>query len=406
MLYPVGLTAQQPLSLDDARREAQRTNAQLPVSALGIRIAHADVRELQASRWPRLSIESDVNLGGPLAYTTSQGALQVVGLDALLTGGLRRANLTAANYREHAAGAGFRLAEKDVDLAVRLRFSDFLAAEAEIAVRQQGIDRLQNYLSQIEARRTAGQPVGSDVLTTQVRIGTEEATLQEAQRALDAARLQLNQLLGRDPADPLTLVPLPPPAPPASAADTAWRSSPEVRLAAANSGAIEAGITATRAERRPQLSVAANVGVLPVFSASNAGTGPNGGTGFGAAVLFSLSWPFLDGGGYQARLDRALLQAQQARDLELVVQQQTRLAWRLAVSERSRLYRQVQTWARNVPLARDAYLQTRSMYGGGAATALEVLDAYAAWINASTSYQGAVLRYRQAEANALRWGTP
>ena len=78
----------------------------------------------------------------------------------------------------------------------------------------------------------------------------------------------------------------------------------------------------------------------------------------------------------------------------------------LSGAERARLYQQVQIWARNVPLARDAYLQTQSMYAGGAATALEVLDAFSAWINVSTAYANTVLRYRQAEANAIRWGTP
>jgi outer membrane protein TolC len=70
------------------------------------------------------------------------------------------------------------------------------------------------------------------------------------------------------------------------------------------------------------------------------------------------------------------------------------------------LYQQVRTWAQNVPVARDAYLQTLSIYNGGAATALEVLDAYAFWINANESYAAAVLQYRQAQANFRRWGTP
>jgi hypothetical protein len=35
-----------------------------------------------------------------------------------------------------------------------------------------------------------------------------------------------------------------------------------------------------------------------------------------------------------------------------------------------------------------------------------VLDAYAAWITVNDSYADAVLRYRQAEASYLRWGTP
>ena len=36
-----------------------------------------------------------------------------------------------------------------------------------------------------------------------------------------------------------------------------------------------------------------------------------------------------------------------------------------------------------IPTASDADRQTQSMYTGGAATALEVLDAYTSWINAN-----------------------
>ena len=78
----------------------------------------------------------------------------------------------------------------------------------------------------------------------------------------------------------------------------------------------------------------------------------------------------------------------------------------LAACQRPRVYEQVTVESRNVPLARDASLQMESMYNGGAATALEVLDAYAAWVDASESYADAVLHFRQAEAAALRWGTP
>ena len=81
------------------------------------------------------------------------------------------------------------------------------------------------------------------------------------------------------------------------------------------------------------------------------------------------------------------------------------MSWQLAVVKRTRVYEQVQIWARNVPLARDASLQMESMYNGGAATALEVLDAYAAWVDASESYADAVLHFRQDEATALLWGT-
>jgi outer membrane protein TolC len=143
-----------------------------------------------------------------------------------------------------------------------------------------------------------------------------------------------------------------------------------------------------------------------VFADSNAGTGLNSGSGFGGAVVLSLSWPIWNGGVYRARLHRAQLEAQQARNSQIAVQRRSRLAWQVAAAQQVRLYQQVQAWAHNVPLARDAYLQTESMYNGGAATTLEVLDAYAAWINANEAYADALLRYRLAEANSLRWGTP
>lgn len=415
MLWPLQGLAQRPtsapaaspapLTLDDALREARAANAQLPIAALGVTIARTEVREAQASRLPRLSLESGASVGGPPAYTTPQGQLQVVGTDAIYSGGLHRANLRAAQFRVQVAGAGFRIAEKDVDLAVRLRFAEFLKAEEEIAFRQQGIERLRSYLAQVGARRTAGQPVGSDVITTQVRVGTEEAVLADIERALDEARLELNDLMGRDPQALLALAALPPPAPPLPATGAPWLAAPENRQADASLGVAEAGIAAARAERRPQLAVSANLGALPVLG-KDAGTGLFTGTGVGGAVVVSLSWPFWDAGGYRARLERAQVEAQQARDSQVVVQRLSRLSWQVADVQRIRLYAQVQAWARNVPLARDAYLQTASMYNGGAATALEVLDAYAAWINANDAYADAVLRYRQAEANALRWGTP
>ncbi|GAC1410678.1 MAG: TolC family protein [Gemmatimonadaceae bacterium] len=393
------------VTLDEALREARNANAHLPVAALGIDIARTSIREVNASRFPNLALSGSVNAGGPLAYTTSQGAAQVVGAATLFDGGLRRATLNAATYRLQGAGAGYRVVEKDVDLAVRLWFSEFLRAENEIAFREQGIERLMRYLSQVQGRRAAGQPVGSDLLTTQVRLGTEEAALADAKRALDEARLQLNDLMGRVPDAPLSVAPLPPPGLPKIFAGSPWLATPDVRAAEANTAASQAAIAATRSERKPQLQVSANVGALPVFG-RDAGTGPNSGSGRGGAVLFSLSWPFLDGGVFQARLDRARLVAQQAQDSEIVVKRQVRFSSQLAATQLTRLYQQVETWNRNIPTARDAYLQAQSMYTGGAATALEVLDAYTSWINANQAYTDAVVRYRLAEANYIRWGSP
>ena len=57
-------------------------------------------------------------------------------------------------------------------------------------------------------------------------------------------------------------------------------------------------------------------------------------------------------------------------------------------------------------MARDAYLEAESRYRGGAATSLEVIDAYAASIEATVRLSDAVSRYRISRALAERWGTP
>jgi outer membrane protein TolC len=55
-------------------------------------------------------------------------------------------------------------------------------------------------------------------------------------------------------------------------------------------------------------------------------------------------------------------------------------------------------------VARDAYLQAESVYRGGQGTALNVLDAYDAWIQADQNRLDVVYSYRVAEAELYRWG--
>lgn len=109
---------------------------------------------------------------------------------------------------------------------------------------------------------------------------------------------------------------------------------------------------------------------------------------------------------YKARLAQAQLAARQAGDSATVVLRHSRLAWQRAAAELQRLYGEVQARARTILLAHDSYLLAESLYRGGSGSTLEALDAYPLWIGANQSYADAVLRYRQAAAQYLRWGTP
>jgi outer membrane protein TolC len=405
--YVAQAAAQEPLSLEDALREARAANAGLPVAHFDTLLARARVREARGALGPHVGVDGDVHAGTPQAYTGNDGRVQLIADQTLYAGGGLRAGVRMTEAQARAAGARYRVAEKDVELEVRSRFSGFLRIDEELALRREGIARLNTYLAGIQARLAAGQGVAEDLAKTRVRLGAETADLADAERRLDEARLELNDLLGRAPDATLTLAPLPPPAAltPDSSAES-WDVAPDIRSANAEVDAAAAGVAVARAARRPHLSVNADAGVEPLFPGTDSGTGLNTGQGWGMEVTLSLSLPLWDAGATRARVVQAQLGADQARQVATVVTRQARLQWLRAGWALASLYHQVEARRRNVPIAQDSYLQAQSLYRGGAATALDVLDAYAAWIEASEAAADAVLSYRLAAAQLVRWGTP
>jgi outer membrane protein TolC len=320
-------------------------------------------------------------------------------------GGELWARRSQAQASARAARWTYRMAEKDLELEVSFQFATFLAAEREIGFRREGLDRLQTYLVSVHSRRAAGVAVASDVFKTQSRIADEEANLAAAQRQLDDARLQLNELMGRAPPAPLALRPLPEPGASPVGGDLSWQLVPDLAMARAVAEAAAAGGELVRATRRPHLDLAGDLGLF--------GPGLNGGslgsrlrTDFGSTLTLTLTWPFFDFGIYAGRRLEADALAVQAERRVAALARRSRLEWERANSQLAGLYREIEARRRAVPIARDSYLSAESLYRGGSGTALEVLDAYSSLIGALRSYSQAVLAFRVAQAQGIRWGSP
>jgi len=239
--WPASAHAQQPVSLEEALREAHAANAQLPIALYDAQIGQARIREARGALGPLFTLDGDLHGGAPTAYAGSDGRLQVVATQPLYDGGALRAGVTLARAEARASGARYRIAEKDLDLAVRTGYAEHLRLERELEFRRSGVARLRSYLTSIEARRAAGQGVTSDLLKTQVLVGGAAADVADAERRLDQARLALNDLLGRDPTAPLVLAPWPAPSTPPDTIPETWSAAPDVVEAAADVAAAEAG---------------------------------------------------------------------------------------------------------------------------------------------------------------------
>jgi outer membrane protein TolC len=333
----------------------------------------------------------------------------VVANQPLYDGGALRARIRARAAQLRAADARYRVAARDVALEVRARYAEAIATGDEISARRRGLERLRSYLSLVRQRMAAGQGLEADRLRTEVRLTGEEANLADAERRLAEAKLELNDLMGRDPSAPLELAPLPAPSPPYVAADEPWNRAPDLLAAEAASEAAAASVGEARAARLPHVALALDAGLfgpglpLPGDSSSVPARLRDD---LGASITLSFSWAFWDLGTYAAQIERARLEAKQAEDSVVVVRRQARLAWQRAETDLEALYRTLQARAQAVPTARDSYVLAESLYRGGAATSLEVLDAYAALVDAEIAEATAVQQYRVAQAQARRWGEP
>ncbi len=409
-----------PLTIEQALAEAQAANARLPVAALSVDIANERTREASAEKWLKVAAVGDfVYPSGydPILTNLGESRLQVGMRQPIYDGGALRAAETKAEAQAAAAGARYRISRVDVELEVRTAFSEVLEAEDEITALREGLERLRNYRLSVRSRQAEGQGVTADLLRTDVRVAGAESDLVDAERRLDEARMTLNDLIGREPALPLRLAPLPPPAPPADTGAEPWNRAPELTESLALTKSAAADLTAADAERKPHLLAAADVGFLgsdtthlvpPDLTATdpNANFLDRAWRDFGFSLSLYLYLPLWDAGGYRARVLQAQQAVDQARAGEVAARRHARLEWERAHAALARIYEQIRILSKAAPDARDSYLEAESRYRGGAATSLEVLDAYSASVEALLRLADAVRRFRVAQALTLRWGGP
>lgn len=404
LAQPATSAAPGHITLDEALAQARRANAQLPVAQLAVQGADARVRQSRGRLYPTLALDGDLHGGTPQSYASSDALLQVLTQTPIYDGGELRAGLARSHAEADAFRAGYRVAVRQVDYAVRVAYAQILRAQATVAFRRRAIERLDAYLAVVQGRQAAGQGVGADVLRTQQRLATARADVGTATRQLHEGEMTLNDLLGRVPQAPLSLAPLPDPQRPARASGEPWLAAPDIAQSEADVRASQADVTVARAGHKPHVALEANVGTQPVLGSDVALL--NNGTGSGAEVLLTFSMPFWDKGVYAGRIAEASAALGQAQQQKVVVQRTARLAWTQAASDITDLFGEYRARSAAAGVARDAYLQAESLYRGGQSTALAVLDAYDAWIQADQAQLNVVYDYRVAQASLDRWGTP
>lgn len=390
-----------PLTVEAAVAEALVANAELPIADDEAAVASAAVDEARGERGPTLGIEADLHGGYPFTYASGDGLLQVVAAAPLFDPGAGP-NVRSTSARSDSARFRALATRADVEEAVRGAFAQVEALEEALDLAEKGVAALEAWQTLVAARRAAGEPVAGDVLQARARRAQVGADLAAARRELVAARIELNDLLGRDPTAPLELVHEPPPVLPAAPGEIA---APDLLAAASDVSAATAEVEVARSARRPRVDVSANVGSEPVIGPSF--DAPlNTGRGVGAEAILSASWPLLDHGVTRARVAQSTAMAHEAEQVRVVTERAVEREHAIAWADVRGLADEAGHLRELVPVARDAWLYQEAEYRGGAGSALEVLDAYDTWTESAQREIEATLACRLALAHLRRWEEP
>jgi len=406
--WVLAAAAPPPMTLEEVLRRARDANWKLPQATLETEAADRKVREARTERWMKVAIDGDFLYAPPGGYdpvvtNAGEARLQLTAKQPILDGGARKAAIDRARSDRDAARARLRVAEKDLEVEVRSRFAEWLEADTEITVRRNGLERLRRYRTSLESRKASGQGIAADLLKTQVRLASDEADAIDAEGRRAEAAAELDAMMGLPPDAPLALM-APPAEPPGAAGSSAPAAAPEVVEAEALERGAEADVRAARAEKRPHLSASADAGWWGADTTRWAVDRWRRDAGFSLGI--QVSWLLWDFGASDARVARADLDARRAR-LEIAARErEAGLQRARAAATAQALGRQIDVLTRAEPSARDAYLDAESRYRGGAATSLEVIDAYAASVDASVKLAQALSRLRIAQALERRWAMP
>ena len=405
--------ADEALTIEQALREARAANAQLPLGALDVASARERLAEAKARRWLQVSLQAGLRYSPPFASYGSDvngENLQAVVTQPLYVGDGIDARVRAAEADVAGRTARYRADEKSLELEVRLRFARYEQIRESLALRREGLRQLEDYATRIEERKAAGQPVTADLLKTRARALAETATIRALERQVAEVGLEINDLLGRAPEQPLVVARLSDPAAPdvVTPSSQPWRVAPEIREAAWEVRVAAENIDVATAARRPHVTAILDAGLLGGgIGASPSWVRPadrlRNDAGVSAGV--TLSWTVFDLGIISAQVAQARLARDRSAQSLVVAERNARLEWSRAHTLRAGTYDELQVRVRAVPMAHDAYLEAASLYRGGQGTALDVLDSYANWIAAADAHLATLYEYRAARAALDRWGT-
>jgi outer membrane protein TolC len=404
------------VTLKDAIGLAHKNDVQFLAAMGDAKSAHEDSVQARNALLPSIS-DSTQFLGTQGNGKTAEGRFVTQdGVHVYREWAVVHEDLSPGNYMligtrraaaaEALAKAKMEIALRGLNVTVTKDYYALLVAQRKYATAQQARDQAKRFLDITQDTENQGQAAHSDVIKAQIQYGQQQQAFEEANLAMENARLDLAVLLFPTMNENFTVVDdldSPQTLPAFSEVQgMAEHENPDLRVAVETMREAELDVSSAKGSFLPSLSIEADYGIeandfaLHAVAKAHPELGPLPTLGY--FVTASLTAPVWDWGTLRSKLHQAEIKQEQARAELSQAQRQTlgnlysdynEAAVSRAAVDRSRATADLATESLRLIILR---------YQAGESNSLEVVDAQNTLTQARNAYDDAEARYRTALA--------
>jgi outer membrane protein TolC len=406
------------LTFQDALKLARNNSPVYRSAVTDSGVAHEDKVQSRAALLPNVNFNSQAIYTQPRAgalptdprfiagngvheYIAQGNVHEALSLEGL--GGYRHAQAAEAVARARA-----EIAARGLVLAVVQNYYGFVVAQRKYATAQKLADEGQQFLILSRKLENGGEVAHSDVIKAQLQFNQQSRDLEEAQLAMDRARLDLAVLVFPNFNQNFSIVDDLQSLEPLASLDevraAAGHRNPDLRAALAALDATRGDVAAAWGAMLPSLSLDYFYGIDAAHfarrdTAFDALGNPIRVDNLGHSASATLQLPIFSWGAGVSKVKQANLHRAQAQ-VELSFTQRQLLAnLQTFYNEARASQEQQESLRQSAELAADSLRLTTLRYQAGEATVLEVVDAQNTLALSRNAYDDGQVRYRAALAN-------
>jgi outer membrane protein TolC len=397
------------ITLQDALQRARVNDPQYRAAITGLGLAREDRVQARAGLLPNL------NYNNSFIYTQGTGAPAVAASKFIANNGVHEylsqadvhqaLSLTnVADYRRSSAAlaqarAKAEIATRGLVVTVTQSYYGLVVAQRRYATAQRADAEAARFLDISVKLENGGEVAHADAVKARIQAQQQQRDLQEAQLAMERARLDLAVLLFPDFDQDFAVVDdlqTPEPLPTFGEVETAGKkNNPDLRAALAAYEMATHEVTAAWGGLLPALNVDYFYGI----DSNQFAIRTDGLRNIGYSAVATLQIPIFSWGADRSKLKQAELRRDQAHMELNYAQKQLLSHLREFYLEAKTARSEMESLATSAELAADSLRLTTLRYQAGESTVLEVVDAQNTSTQARNAYDDGQSRYRIAVAN-------